>query len=185
MRILIIEDELIIANDIKMILEKNKHTVVAMADEYHIAINLFNKFNPELIISDVYIKGSKSGLETVKKLLELRKINIIFITAYSTLQLIEEISELHDVTFITKPFTESQIMAAIQMIECRIKRKYKRFILSKREEEVLNYLLAGKSVIETAHLINLSEETVKTHKKNIFIKCNVNSTSKLISQFLN
>jgi DNA-binding CsgD family transcriptional regulator len=57
-------------------------------------------------------------------------------------------------------------------------------VLTVREQEVLQYILSGKSNREIAETLFISESTVKTHTRNIFSKCNVSSRAELISTLL-
>ena len=52
--------------------------------------------------------------------------------------------------------------------------------LTTREEEIVNLMLEGVSTIDIAQQLNLSPRTIETHKRNMFLKCSVNSSVELI-----
>lgn len=66
----------------------------------------------------------------------------------------------------------------LQWTVIRFARKYK---LTTREQDILEYMIAGHNNIEIGELMELSRETVKWHKHNIFTKANVDSHNKLLS----
>ena len=81
-RILLAEDDLITANNIKLFIEKkglNVITIVKSGEELITAA--LNKF-PSIIITDITLKGQIDGIEAISRLSEILKIPYIFITGY-------------------------------------------------------------------------------------------------------
>ena len=82
-KILIVEDELIAAEYLKMILEKKGWSVVDIVDNGVNALESVAKYNPHLVLMDIMIKGSKSGCEVAMNIRNISNCSIIFTTAYA------------------------------------------------------------------------------------------------------
>ena len=74
-RLLIIEDEALIAKDLSYLLEDLGYKCVGIAKNYERAMYLFNSNAVDLILCDINIDGEKDGIETVKELNEIKKKN--------------------------------------------------------------------------------------------------------------
>jgi DNA-binding NarL/FixJ family response regulator len=184
-KILIIEDEIVIAEDIQNILEKEGYEIAGIAECYDEAIKLFNKNKPDIIISDIYLKDSKTGIDIVKEFLKSRAVPVIFITAYSSNEIIEILANFNSITYITKPFTDGQLIAAVKLINTKLKKNRIKVKVTHREQEIVDFIINGFSSKEIADKLFISPETVRTHRKNIFSKFNVNSATQLINTVLN
>jgi DNA-binding NarL/FixJ family response regulator len=181
-RILIVEDELIIAEDIKMVLEAEGSYCCKIAGNYMSALDLFSEFDPHIIISDIYLKDSLSGLDLAIKVLDYKVMPVVFITSFPSSQILDQIVPYHNISFITKPFTSNQIITAVS-IACKSAFDEKTSSkLSQREHQIVALLVQGKSNVDISVELNISEETVKTHRKSIFNKLDVNSVTHLINK---
>ena len=114
-RIIIVEDEAIVAEDLEKVLIDFGYMVVGSAVSADDAIQQAIEHNPDLIIMDIILKGKKNGIEAASEIKDKLGIPIIFITAYSDLKLIEEAKNIEPHAFIIKPFQERQLLAAIEM----------------------------------------------------------------------
>lgn len=183
-RILIIEDEVIIAEDLKNILEDADYYVCGLADNYESAIQEFKLHSPEIIISDIYLKGKKNGVDLANEIISMKPIPFIFITAYSNDELIDSLSTFPNITYITKPFTNSQVVAAVRMMSARLSKSNNLPKISKREQQVLDLLIKGQSSTEIAKELNISFETVRTYRRKLLTKFNVKSAGQLVNAVL-
>ena len=81
-RIILAEDDFIIANDIKLFIEKKGLKVVKIVKSGEELITAaLNKF-PSMIISDITLKGQIDGIEAISRISEILKVPYIFITGY-------------------------------------------------------------------------------------------------------
>lgn len=111
-KILIIEDEAIIALHISKIVKKLGHTVTGMARKQSEAIKLAAEEKPDLILSDIQLADGSSGIDAVNEILtEAGDIPVIFITAFPERLLTGERPE--PAFLITKPYTEEQVQSAV------------------------------------------------------------------------
>lgn len=110
-RVLIIEDEPIIAMDLEAIVRALGHDVVGLAATRDNAVAAAMERKPNLILADIQLADGSSGIDAVSEILTSFTVPIIFITAYPERLLTGERPE--PTFLITKPFTEQQVRAAI------------------------------------------------------------------------
>ena len=110
-RVLIIEDEPIIAMDIESIVLELGHTSLGIADTREIAVQLADNERPDLILSDIQLADGSSGVDAAHDILAKFDVPIIFITAFPERLLTGERPE--PTFLITKPFKRSAVQAAI------------------------------------------------------------------------
>lgn len=112
-KVLIVEDELIIALDMKRILENSEFLVTAIANNYNSALNNIRISRPDIILMDVNLKNSKDGIEITKKISETDKIPVIYITAFADDETIQRAIETEPVGYLIKPFKEEDLKSNI------------------------------------------------------------------------
>ncbi|WP_298860240.1 response regulator [uncultured Sulfitobacter sp.] len=110
-RVLIIEDEPIIAADLSAIVSDLGHTVTGIARTHTEAVKLGNAHNADLILADIQLADNSSGIEAVNDLLELMDVPVIFITAFPERLLTGDKSE--PAFLISKPFHELEVKSAV------------------------------------------------------------------------
>lgn len=112
-KILIVEDESIVALDIKRTLEKMDYEVTNMAYDYQGAIKSVEINRPDLILMDVNLGNSKDGIETAKEIKTYHDIPIIYLTAFSDEQTINRAIETNPVRYLIKPFKREELKSNI------------------------------------------------------------------------
>lgn len=110
-RILIIEDEPLIAMHIETIVEDMGHETVGIATTHREAVALGSESSPDLILADIQLADGSSGIDAVKDLLQDFHVPVIFITAYPERLLTGERPE--PTWLVTKPFEAETVMATI------------------------------------------------------------------------
>ena len=110
-RILIIEDEPIIALDIMTTVERAGHTVTGIAATHKEAVALARERPPELILADIQLADDSSGLDAVREILGGSSVPVIFITAFPERLLTGERPE--PTFLITKPFDVDTLHVSI------------------------------------------------------------------------
>lgn len=110
--IMIIEDDAIIATDLKTIVEKNDHRVVAMARTQREAVAMAKVSRPELILADIQLADGSSGIDAVRQILsDFGHLPIIFVTAFPERLLTGQRPE--PAFLITKPYRNEQVASAV------------------------------------------------------------------------
>ena len=113
-RILIIEDEPIIAMDIEMIVRELGHDVVAVATTHREAVGEATKHQPSLVLADIQLADNSSGIEAVQEILQDVKLPVIFITAFPERLLTGDRPE--PAFLLTKPYQPATLRAAISQV---------------------------------------------------------------------
>ncbi|NIJ35382.1 CheY-like chemotaxis protein/DNA-directed RNA polymerase specialized sigma24 family protein [Sphingopyxis panaciterrae] len=113
-RILIIEDEPIIAMDIEMIVRDLGHDVVAVATTHREAVEEAQKHKPGLVLADIQLADNSSGIEAVQEILTDVKLPVIFITAFPERLLTGDRPE--PAFLLTKPYQPATLRAAISQV---------------------------------------------------------------------
>lgn len=111
-RILIVEDEAIIAMDLRNQLEKFGYRVVATVSSGEQAIQLANEHIPQLVLMDIVLQGSMDGITTAA-IIEKHHIPVIFLTAFSDAKTIERAKMVGASSFLIKPFRPSELNACV------------------------------------------------------------------------
>jgi CheY-like chemotaxis protein/DNA-directed RNA polymerase specialized sigma24 family protein len=111
-RIMIIEDEAIIAMDIRAIVEAMGHKVTGIARTRDEAVTLARKDPPDMILADIQLADKSSGIDAVNHILkEMGDLPIVFITAFPERLLTGERPE--PAFLIAKPYSEDQVKSAV------------------------------------------------------------------------
>ncbi|OHD00957.1 MAG: Phyllosphere-induced regulator PhyR [Sphingopyxis sp. RIFCSPHIGHO2_01_FULL_65_24] len=113
-RILIIEDEPIIAMDIEMIVRDLGHDVVAVATTHSEAVAEAQAHKPSLVLADIQLADNSSGIEAVQEILADLKVPVIFITAFPERLLTGDRPE--PAFLLTKPYQPATLRAAISQV---------------------------------------------------------------------
>jgi two-component system, LytTR family, response regulator LytT len=120
-KILIVEDEILIAEDLKDKLLSFGYAEIEMAHNKTDAITAVREFNPDVVLLDVRMENEKDGIEIGQHIAEQFQKPFIYITAHSDVNLIKEILKTGPSGFITKPVKKSDLFAAINMVITQIK----------------------------------------------------------------
>jgi DNA-binding LytR/AlgR family response regulator len=114
-KILIVEDESIVAMDLAMRLQKAGYEVVGMADNSDEALTLFKEDEPDLVLMDININGEKDGIETAKMLKKVREVPLIFLTAFSQSEYVNRAKEANPSAYLVKPFNNDSLYTSIEI----------------------------------------------------------------------
>ncbi|GAW35150.1 putative transcriptional regulatory protein pdtaR [Roseovarius sp. A-2] len=111
-RIMVIEDEAIIAMDITAIVESMGHEVTGNARTRDEAVTLARRDPPDMILADIQLADKSSGIDAVNHILEeIGEVPVVFITAFPERLLTGERPE--PAFLITKPYSEEQVLSAV------------------------------------------------------------------------
>jgi CheY-like chemotaxis protein len=110
-KVLIIEDEPVIALELKSIVESLGHNVVGTADREKEAVAIADRASPNLVLADIQLRGEDSGIEAVRRILERHEVPVIFITAYPERLLTGK--GVEPTFIISKPYDPSMVRAAV------------------------------------------------------------------------
>jgi len=114
-RILIVEDEKIIALDLQRRLERFGFSVVGMAASGSEAIDLAKDREPDIILMDIRLEGEMDGIEASKRIRAKYAIPVIFLTAYTDEKTLDRAKEVEPFGYILKPFKERELYTTIDI----------------------------------------------------------------------
>ena len=114
-KVLIVEDESLVAMEIESTLKKEGHYVCAVVDSGEEAVNEARKCRPDVVLMDIYLSGSVDGIEACRRIKALGDIPVVFLTAYSDKKTVDEAIECKPDGYLVKPFRRSELLATIQL----------------------------------------------------------------------
>lgn len=114
-KILVVEDEWIIANDIKDSLISMGYMVSGIAASSEDALARVEECQPDLMLMDIVLKGQKNGFETVKDIQARYDIPVIYLTAYDNQCLVDQAKLTDNHGYLLKPFKDRQLYIAIEL----------------------------------------------------------------------
>ena len=107
-KILIVEDENIVALDMSRRLTKLGYNVIGTAASGKRALELVDKRGPNIVLMDIHIKGAQDGIEVAQDISLLYRIPVIFLTAYSEDTTLNRARESEPYGYLLKPFSERE-----------------------------------------------------------------------------
>ncbi|MFA6363621.1 response regulator [Methanoregula sp.] len=114
--ILIVEDDLIVAEDLKMTFTNLGYDISAIANTGELAIELARSRSPDLILMDIMLAGKIDGITTAEQISERLDIPVIYITAYVNETLLQRAKLTSPYGYIIKPFNDRELQATVEMV---------------------------------------------------------------------
>ena len=114
-KILIVEDELIIAEDIKLQLIKLGYRVTGISKTYEKAIALLEEDLPDLLLIDIVLKGEKDGINLAQFVKEKYDLPVIFLTSHADKHTVEKAKKVKPEGYLLKPFKKEDLYASIEI----------------------------------------------------------------------
>lgn len=115
-KILIVDDEVLIAEDLKDILESFGYKEIYLAHSKNEAIKQLEKLNPDIALLDIRMENELDGLELGEYINANHRIPFIYITAHSDIAMIKNIVKTKPAGYITKPFKKSDLFASLNLV---------------------------------------------------------------------
>lgn len=195
-RILIVEDEPIIAEDIASLVEKNDFVVSAIVYTKANALQELDTNLPDLVLLDINLNGEMDGLLIAEKINEQFNVPFIFITSYSDKSTLEKAKYTEPSGYIVKPFNEAGLYSTLEIALYNHAQKNKLKFppltisqinknladpVSEREFNLLQLIYDGKTNKQIAELLFISLNTVKKHINNTYLKIDASSRASAIA----
>ncbi|GAB4002664.1 hypothetical protein GCM10028807_61690 [Spirosoma daeguense] len=116
LRILVIEDELVTAHDIKETLEKAGHLITDIARNLSAALTSVRVNTPDLILIDIHLDhSSEDGIDIAQRLLTLQTIPIIYLTGNSESPTISRAQQTRPAAYLLKPFRHKELAIQVEL----------------------------------------------------------------------
>ena len=134
---MIVEDEMLIADELKHLLEQNGYSVTAIVDNAEDALRSILEDEPSLVIMDIVIEGDMDGIDAANLIRSRFGIPVVFLTAYSENSLYDSARSTQPYGYITKPFNNDQLLRTIDMaLHLDALNKEKEQLIVRLEDEV-------------------------------------------------
>lgn len=134
-RILIVEDEHIVAMGIKRMLKGLRYTVTGIASSGEEAISKAESTFPDVVLMDIMLKGDIDGIEAAKEIKAKFEIPVIYLTAYSESKILERAKRTEPFGYIIKPFDEKDLYSSIEVALHRHEKEKEKSAKKIQEEE--------------------------------------------------
>jgi PAS domain S-box-containing protein len=158
-KILIVEDERITAEDLKNTLERLGYRVTGIASSAESFYKCIESEIPDLVLMDIFIKGSKDGIELASEIKKSHNIPVIYLTAFSDTNILDRAKVTGPFGYVLKPFQERELHSNIEMA------------LHKNNMETrINQL---NTILKTIREINQITVRVKTIPELLNNTCNI------------
>lgn len=115
LKIFIVEDEYIVAKDLKLRLENMGHDVVGIASEGKEALRKTGETIPDLILMDIVLQGDLDGIETAQRIKNRYAIPFVYLTSYYDDGILERAAKTQPYGYLTKPYDDIGLNTAILM----------------------------------------------------------------------
>ena len=155
MRVLIAEDETIIRLDVRALLERAGHEVVAEARDGQEAVALAAEHAPDLIVMDVRMPHM-DGIEAAREISRARPVPIVMLTAYAEADLVARASDAGAFGYLVKPFREVDLLPVIDTARAR----FDELAALRAEAADLAEALASRKAVERAKGILMERDGI-------------------------
>ncbi len=115
LRILVVEDESIVAMDIQHRLRKLGYAVVRVVPSGEEAMDAARELTPDLVLMDIMLEGAMDGIETAAAIRDAQDVPVIYLTAYADEKTLARAKITEPFGYIIKPFEDREIHSSIEM----------------------------------------------------------------------
>lgn len=143
-KILIVEDEMIIAAKISLQLTNLGYEVSGMVPRGEDALVHIKESVPDLILIDIQLKGKLDGIETAREIIQISKIPIIYLTANSDEATFNRAKTTKPAAFISKPFKQLDLQRAIELSISRMENNGQDILFDTNSDNEKPFILSDR-----------------------------------------
>ncbi len=114
-KVMVVEDEIIVAEDIRMSLEQAGYVVTAVVSSGVDALDAAFRTRPDIVLVDIVLAGHLDGIETANRLWERYRIPSLYVTAYDDASTMQRAKLTQPMGYLLKPFNERQLLASLEI----------------------------------------------------------------------
>ena len=197
LKVLIVEDEPIIAEHIAVYLNNANFVVSSIAYDDEEAFMQLKTNTPDAAILDINLDSDKDGIQIADFINKNYPLPFIFLTSYADKETLERAKTVEPWGYIVKPFNEKTLQASLEMAISNFAQKSNQHHpkltlekinkhlltpLTEREFEVLQWIYEGKTNQQIADAIYVSVNTIKKHINNSYLKIDAMSRATAITR---
>jgi len=149
-KILIVEDEFVVANALRLTLMQAGYAVSGIASSAKEAEELLQTQQPDFVLLDIQLDGKDSGIDLARKLNDMH-IAFIYLSANSSQKVLEEAKATDPYGFLIKPFREKDLLVTLD-------------IATYRQKNILKAKLQQETLLQK-HLVDISNEAIDPQQK--------------------
>lgn len=135
--IVIVDDEVLIAEFLKDELTALGYTNLRLAHNKQQALKAIAEVEPDLILLDIRMKDEKEGIEIAEEINRSFKIPFVFITAHSDKEIIRQALATNPLGYLTKPFKQMDVYAVVHLAETQQEKNTEQFLVFKNGYETI------------------------------------------------
>jgi len=119
LRALIVEDEVLIAEELRERLSRLGFSVIGAVDSADEGIAIATREAPDLVLMDIRLRGEKDGVQAAQEIREQVDVSIVYVSAHSDLLTVERAKRTDHDGFILKPFHRRELQSVIEVAMLR------------------------------------------------------------------
>ena len=173
MRVLIIEDDSIVAMHIRETVQGHDHEVVGVVKSAESALSVARESAVDIVISDINIEGAMDGISCCKVLQESYDVSVILVSAYNDMTTLQNASSLDFTGYLIKPFREDELLTLLDLIALREKRK--EYPQRKKIDRVFSYCPKHQTFYKEDQVVELSQ------KEKTFLEALIKANGAIVS----
>jgi two-component system, response regulator PdtaR len=192
-KVLIVEDEPLIAHDIAATLQGINYETIGPAYSVEKAHHWLNLAHPDIVLLDINLGTETDGISLAEALRDRYDIPFIYLTSYADRNTLERAKRTLPMGYLVKPYSEKDLFAVLEValfnfvhLRHPVSFNLEKFNaqrvskLTPKEFEILQDLYEGKTNSQLAEKHFISANTVKTHIKHLYEKLEVQSRTDLM-----
>jgi DNA-binding NarL/FixJ family response regulator len=196
-KILIVEDEAIIAQNIAVYLNNSDFMVSGIAYDDEEAMLQLKQNTPDAAILDINLDCETDGIQIAEYINKHAPMPFLFLTSHADKDTLERAKKVEPWGYVVKPFNEKSLVATLTIAISNFAQRSNQQIpsigfekinkhlinqVSEREFDVLQLIYQGKPNQQIAEGLYVSVNTIKKHINNAYVKLDVNSRSTAIAR---
>ena len=196
-RVLIVEDEHLIAENLAMYLNNNDYEVAGIAYDFEEGMHHLKEGKPDIVLLDINLEGKQDGIDLGKYIHEKLGIPFVFLSSYSDKNTLDRAKQVQPSGYLVKPFHEKTLLTTLEIslanfagfsnpknvdLNLDAINSSLHSPLSQREFEVLQLIYGGKTNQQISQELYISINTLKRHINNAYMRLDVNTRTTAIKK---
>lgn len=196
-KVLIVEDEPLIAEHIATYLNNSDFMVSGIAYDDEEARQLLRTSSPDAVILDINLDGETDGIQLAEFINKNYQLPFLFLTSYADRETLERAKKVEPWGYIVKPFNEKTLQATLEIAIFNFAQRTNQLVpgiqlekinrhlptpLTPREFEVLQLIYKGQTNRQIAETLYVSANTIKRHINNAYLSLEATSRSTAIAR---
>ncbi len=156
--ILIVEDELIIANDISLTLTEMQYNITGIASTSEEALSILKSTPTDLVLLDINIEGNINGIEIAYFIYENFNLPVVFMTSHSEQSMIQEAFKAKPYGYLFKPITSDEVQTTVEMAFYKFEMESKLKKSEARYKSIFNSTGTATVIIDKNQKITMAND---------------------------